>query len=57
VYDVFLVERKNEENRKNKHRGDLRDINTKELGAARIGCPATIDRHHELTTSTKLPPS
>ena len=53
-HDVYcvLVKSKDEENRKNKHRGDLRDINKKELGAARIGCyeSSTI----VTTTSTKL---
>jgi hypothetical protein len=51
------VKNKDEENRRDKHRGDLRDINKKKGNWERHGsavhrAPATIDRHHNLNQAS-----
>jgi hypothetical protein len=52
------VRRKNEESKRDEHRGDLRDINKKKgknwerHGSAVHQALATIDRHHDLNQAS-----
>jgi hypothetical protein len=44
MYDVFLFRSKNEENRRDKHRGDLQYINKKKRAGERHGSAASNNR-------------